>query len=98
MGVTSFAHRISGALLFLALPVFIYGLDMSVQGREEFAQVGSWLSQPVVKVILLIWTWSLIHHFLAGIRFLLIDLEVGVSREAAQRSAWWVKVAVVRLP
>ena len=34
--------------------------------------------------------WSLIHHLFAGLRFLLIDLGLGVERSAARRSAWAV--------
>ncbi len=96
-GVTSIAHRVSGALLFLSLPLLIYGLDLSVQSSEEFANVANWLQQPLAKVVLLIWIWSLVHHLLAGIRFLLIDLDVGVSRDAARQTAWWVNFAALGL-
>ena len=31
--------------------------------------------------------WAYIHHFCAGIRFLLLDLHVGIEKEAARKSA-----------
>ena len=37
--------------------------------------------------------WSLAHHLLAGIRYLLIDIDVGVDKEIARQSALAVTVA-----
>ena len=40
-----------------------------------------------VKVILAGLLWAFVHHFCAGIRFLLLDLHVGIEKEAARKSA-----------
>jgi succinate dehydrogenase / fumarate reductase cytochrome b subunit len=40
-----------------------------------------------VKIILLGLIWSFLHHFCAGIRYLLLDLEIGVEKADANRSA-----------
>jgi succinate dehydrogenase / fumarate reductase cytochrome b subunit len=37
--------------------------------------------------------WSLVHHLFAGIRFLLLDIDIGIGRQAATRSAWLVIIA-----
>jgi succinate dehydrogenase / fumarate reductase cytochrome b subunit len=37
--------------------------------------------------------WSIAHHLLAGIRYLLIDVDMGVEKEIARQSALGVVVA-----
>ena len=96
-GVTSIAHRISGALLFLALPLAIYGLGLSLESETGFATVSAWLNHTAVKIVLLLWIWSLAHHMLGGLRFLLIDLDVGLSRQTARRTAWWVNFSALAI-
>ena len=39
--------------------------------------------------------WAYLHHFCAGIRFLLLDLHMGISKPASAKSA--VGVLVVSL-
>jgi succinate dehydrogenase / fumarate reductase, cytochrome b subunit len=91
-GVVSIAHRISGVLLFLAIPLFLLLFQRSLQGETGFADALAWLRHPLVMLITVVVLWSLIHHWLAGIRYLLIDLDVGVDRLPARRSAWAVIV------
>ena len=45
-----------------------------------------------VQILLL---WSIAHHFFAGIRFLLIDAEIGVEKSQAKLGAWLVLLAEV---
>lgn len=93
--VTSFGHRLSGVILFISVPFGIYLLDLSVQGPQSFAQVARvWHSLPL-RVLSVVVVWSLAHHLFAGLRFLLVDLEVGVERAWARRSAWIVNVAAM---
>jgi succinate dehydrogenase / fumarate reductase cytochrome b subunit len=91
--VTSIAHRISGVLLFLALPVLIYLLDLSLRGPEEFARALAYLQSGWFQAGLILVLWSFIHHLLSGIRFLLIDIEKGVTLQRARHSAWLVNLA-----
>lgn len=92
-GMVSFAHRISGVLLFLFLPFSVYLLDLSVQSAESFAAVKQLLDQPVMLVMQLLIIWSIAHHFFAGIRFLLIDAEIGVEKSQARIGSWLVLLA-----
>lgn len=90
--VTSIAHRISGVLLFLSLPFLIYLLELSLRGPDSFKQVlaivqNCWFEAGFTLII-----WSLLHHLLSGIRFLLIDIEQGVALQQARRSAWLVNI------
>ena len=92
-GIVSFAHRISGVLLFLFIPFSVYLLDLSVQSAESFAAVKQLLDQPLMLAVQLLIIWSIAHHFFAGIRFLLIDAEIGVEKSQARIGSWLVFLA-----
>jgi succinate dehydrogenase / fumarate reductase cytochrome b subunit len=90
--VASIAHRISGVLLFLILPATVFLLELSVRSPEGFDQARAILQAPLVRLFGLVLAWALLHHLLAGIRFLLLDLEIGIEREQARLSAWLVNL------
>ncbi len=92
-GIVSFAHRISGVLLFLALPFVVYLLDLSIESEKSFIKVQEILNQPSMLVLQILLLWSIVHHFFAGIRFLLIDADVGVEKTQARLGAWLVLLA-----
>jgi len=89
-GMVSIAHRVSGLLLVIILPFLIYAFQLSVSSAEGYAQLLNLLQQPWSKATMIVLAWGFGHHFFAGIRFLLIDVDVGVSRDAARLSAWLV--------
>ena len=85
-GFVSILHRISGALLFLVgIPLLLAGVAMSLASPESFAQLRGNFAHPVAKIVLLGLAWSYIHHFCAGIRFLLLDVHMGIELAAAQK-------------
>ena len=97
-GFASILHRVSGAGLFLMLPLLIWLLQLSLgtssDSAEMFAAVtGNWL----VKLILLGLLWAFLHHFCMGIRILLIDVHVGVEKQQAHGSAMAVMVVSLAL-
>ena len=92
-GMVSFAHRITGVLLFLALPFAAYLLDLSIESEQSFAKVQEILNQPLMLVVQILLLWSIAHHFFAGIRFLLIDADIGVEKSQARLGAWLVLLA-----
>ncbi|NOZ38400.1 MAG: succinate dehydrogenase, cytochrome b556 subunit [Gammaproteobacteria bacterium] len=92
-GVASILHRISGILLFLSIPFLIYALSLSLRSPESFAQVYAFFDNLFVRVFALILLYSLTHHFFAGIRFLLLDLDIGVNLRMARASALSVILA-----
>jgi len=86
--VVSIGHRFSGLILFICIPVLIYYLDKSLQSAEEFAAVLNTFSSSPVKWIAILLIWVFVHHLVAGIRFLLIDIDIGVDKKSASISAW----------
>jgi succinate dehydrogenase / fumarate reductase cytochrome b subunit len=94
-GFVSFLHRISGLLLFISIPFLVYLFDLSLQGSVGFDRAASILAHPVIQLFSLMLLWSLLHHLFAGIRFLLTDLDIGLAKTQAVRSAWAVFVLEV---
>ena len=92
-GIVSFAHRITGVLLFLAIPFAVYLLDLSVQSEQSFHEAQQLLNTPIMLIVQVLLLWSLTHHLFAGIRFLLIDVEIGVDKSQARLGAWLVLLA-----
>ncbi|MDQ7074366.1 MAG: succinate dehydrogenase, cytochrome b556 subunit [Gammaproteobacteria bacterium] len=89
-GVMSIAHRITGVAMVLLLPVFFYLLDLSLADEAGFLVVKALFVSDVGRFVLFFALWGLMHHLLAGVRYLLIDLEVGVDKPRYRQSAWLV--------
>jgi succinate dehydrogenase / fumarate reductase, cytochrome b subunit len=94
-GWVSILHRVSGAGLFLMLPLLIWLLGLSLGSPESYATfqaiTGFWL----VKLILLGLLWAYLHHFCMGIRILLLDMHIGIEKAQAFKSS--IVVLVVSL-
>ena len=89
-GVISIVHRVTGALLVLILPLATYWLDRSLDSRQGFEAAAKFLGSPVIKVLAILALAIFIQHFVSGVRHLVLDLQVGLDRAAARRSAWAV--------
>jgi succinate dehydrogenase / fumarate reductase cytochrome b subunit len=95
-GFASILHRVSGAGLFLMLPLLIWLLQLSLgSSAESAATFAAVTGNLLVKLILVGLLWAFLHHFCMGIRILLIDIHIGVEKQQAHASA--VAVMVVSL-
>ncbi len=95
-GYASILHRVSGAGLFLMLPLLIWLLQLSLASTQDSAALFAAVTGNIlVKLVLLGLLWAFLHHFCMGIRILLIDIHVGVEKQQAHASA--VAVMVVSL-
>ena len=81
--------------MFLAIPFLAYLLDLSISSPESYAQMLSYLDHIIVKLALVLIGWSVCHHLYAGIRYLLIDVEIGVELQAARLSAKLVMATAI---
>jgi len=89
-GWVSILHRASGALLFVALVWLLWMLDLSLSSEAGFAKIKHYAGLLPVKLALLVLVWAFCHHFCAGIRYLFLDLDKGVDKEAARLTSWIV--------
>ena len=86
--IVSILHRISGALLFLiGIPALLWGVQASIASPESFAQFKSAFAHPLARLVGLALAWAYLHHLLAGLRHLLLDVHVGIELAPARRSA-----------
>lgn len=88
--VVSIAHRISGVILFITLPVATYGFARSLRSAQDYVAVQQALHSPGMQVLLLLLAWAVLHHFFAGLRFLLLDMDIGLKLQTARATAWLV--------
>jgi len=95
-GKVSILHRVSGAGMFICFPLLLWLFSASLSSPESFATFKSIAGMLPVKVVLAGLLWAFIHHFCAGIRFLLLDLHIGIEKEEARKSA--VAVLAVSIP
>jgi len=85
--LVSILHRISGFGLFLFLPFLLYLLHSSLASPDSYVRFRGAIENPLVKLVLLGLLWAWLHHFCAGIRFLLLDVHVGGELQQARQSS-----------
>lgn len=91
----SILHRASGLLMFILLPFLIWLLDKSLSSEITFGQFTSALHAGLgfvpgwaIKVVLSLLMWAFLHHFVAGLRHLWMDIShAAVSKENGKSSA-----------
>jgi succinate dehydrogenase / fumarate reductase cytochrome b subunit len=93
-GWVSILHRVSGALMFLLLPFIIWLFDTSVSSEYSFARFSAAFSVGLgfvpgwfIKLVALALIWAYLHHIIAGVRHLWMDVAHAVSKEFGRRSA-----------
>ena len=93
-GWISILHRISGALMFVLLPLLIWLFDKSLTSEVSYEQFTSTFVAGLgifpgwfLKLVVLALIWAFLHHFIAGLRHLWMDATHSVSKEFGHSSA-----------
>lgn len=89
-GLVSILHRVSGVLLVLALPFLLWVFQQSLVSAEDYQCITGLLQKFPLRILLFLLILALAHHLLAGIRHLLLDLDVGMGRRGGRLGAWLV--------
>jgi succinate dehydrogenase cytochrome b subunit len=79
--LTSIVHRITGLVLFIGFAILMYAFDLSLSSEEGFNSVKECLDGFFVKLIIWGIVSALLYHLVAGIKHLIMDLDIGVSLE-----------------
>jgi len=82
--LASFGHRISGVVLFAALPLAVWALERSLRSDQRVDLNAG----PFARLGFFLLAWAAAHHLFAGIRHLLSDADIGSSLRASRASAW----------
>lgn len=85
--IASILHRVAGVLLILSLPFLIYLFELSLRDNQSFADALQLSKAPLVRIYLYGLIWAISHHFVAGIRYFLVDLEYISGKGPARFSA-----------
>ena len=88
----SILHRASGAILFLMLPLLLCLLAVSLESPRSFQVFKGYVSNPLMKIVLLGLLWAYLHHFCAGIRHLALDMHLGLELATARTTSYVVLV------
>jgi len=97
-GIVSILHRASGAwLVVFGIPLLLYAVSRSLASAEAYAAMKASFSHPVAKLFLIALLWAYLHHFCAGIRYLLLDIHRGIELAPARRSSAVVLVVSLAL-
>jgi len=93
-GIVSILHRVSGALMFLLLPFIVWLLDVSLSSEISYEQFTAAFGVGIgvvpgwfVKLVVLALIWAYLHHFIAGVRHLWMDMTHSVTKEQGHSSA-----------
>ncbi len=95
--IISILHRVSGILLFLAIPILLYCLEQSLLSEEKFALIKHYFSLGIVKVFVLGVMGLFLYHMLAGIRHMLMDYGVGETKTSGKIGSQIVLISFVIL-
>ena len=93
-GIVSILHRISGFLMFLLMPLIIWMFDNSITSEISYAKFSAAFNVGIglvpgwfMKLVALALIWGYLHHFIAGLRHLYMDVCHAVSKEFGKSSA-----------
>lgn len=92
-GWVSILHRVSGVLLFVFLPLGVWILSVSLSGETGFQRVLAWGAHPLARLAMLGLVWAFVHHLLAGLRHLALDIDRGTDLRRARQSSLAVLLA-----
>ncbi|MFM6978935.1 MAG: succinate dehydrogenase, cytochrome b556 subunit [Methylophilaceae bacterium] len=88
--LVSIMHRVSGALLFLSLPLWLLLFWLTVSSEQSYQLAQVFLHSLLVKLLLVLLAWAFFHHACAGIRHLALDAHLGLRLRYARASSMMV--------
>lgn len=93
-GWVSILHRVSGAMMFLLLPFIIWMFDKSLSSEFSYAKFTAVFKAGMFgapgwmwKLVALALIWAYLHHFIAGVRHLIMDGWHKVDKAFSKTSA-----------
>jgi succinate dehydrogenase cytochrome b subunit len=86
--LVSILHRISGFGMFAFAWALLWLLQLTLDSPGSFARASEFAGSWIGKIFLIGIGWAFMHHFFAGLRFLLLDAHIGTELQSARRSSW----------
>ncbi len=95
--VMSIVHRITGAALYVGSVLLAIWLISAASGPEAFETANAFFGSVIGRLIMVVYTWALMHHMAGGVRHLIWDTGRGFDLKTADFMCWATLVASVVL-
>lgn len=96
--IVSITHRITGLVLFVAIPFLLYLLDRALLSEDSFGMVrDQWLNYQPVRFLMWAFLAALGYHLCAGIRHIFMDFGWFETLRAGYWTSWIVLLASIVL-
>jgi succinate dehydrogenase / fumarate reductase, cytochrome b subunit len=95
--IISILHRISGLVLYLFIPLVLWALEQSLSSEDGFQAINEHLTSPLGKFFVWVFLAPLLFHLVAGLRHLLLDVNVGVELKSGRLASILVAIIAVIL-
>lgn len=86
--VMSILHRITGAALYFGSALLAWWLIAAASGPKYFAFVNDIFGSLPGKLVLLGYTWALLHHMMGGLRHFIWDTGKGFELKTVNLLSW----------
>jgi len=86
--VMSILHRLTGAALYVGTLLLAAWLSAAAAGEQAFSLVNGLFAHPIGKLLLVGYSWAILHHMLGGLRHLVWDTGRGFSIGEVNALSW----------
>ena len=90
--VMSGLHRITGLALVAGMVVMAWWLLAAAAGQNAYGTFEAFETSWIGRLILVGFSWAVLHHLLGGLRYLVWDL--GIWMEADERE-WLIRANII---
>ncbi len=84
----SIVHRITGAALYAGSALLAWWLIAAAVSPDQFAFVNGLLGSWFGRLVLIGFTWAVLHHLIGGIRHLIWDTGHGFELTTVNLMSW----------
>jgi succinate dehydrogenase / fumarate reductase, cytochrome b subunit len=88
----SIVHRVTGIALYAGTGLLAWWLTAIASGPPAYATFQNFAGSFLGRLILIGYTWALIHHLLSGVRHFVWDLGYGYDPAARE---WLTRAALI---
>jgi succinate dehydrogenase / fumarate reductase, cytochrome b subunit len=95
--VMSILHRLTGGALYAGTLLLAAWLMSIAVGEKQYAMVNTAFGHPLGKLVLLAYSWALIHHMLGGVRHFIWDSGRGFALWQVSLLSWLTLIGSMTL-
>jgi succinate dehydrogenase / fumarate reductase cytochrome b subunit len=93
----SIVHRVTGIALYFGTLLLAWWLIAAASGPTAYSHVQAFTGSFFGRLIVLGYTWALLHHLFSGIRHFVWDLGYGFKASERETMTWGALLAGIAL-